>query len=184
MGRPSEYSDAVAAEILERLSEGQSLRTICSDDRLPHRSTIFRWLAARPDFAAGYAYAKEMGCELIAETALEEALAATPATAQVERLRWDARRWHVSKLHPRRFGDKVQAELSGRNGSAVKLQAVPTMMVPTQVAQAVRDLIDKAEVEMGLAPGAGTDQERLQRLLTSGQPVPPDVYEIMHGGKE
>ncbi len=175
MGRPSEYSDEVAALILERLSEGESLRTICADERLPHRSTVFRWLAARPDFARAYAHAKEMGCELIAETALEEALAATPATAQVERLRWDARRWHVSKLHPRRFGDRVSAELSGPDGSPIALQAMP--MVPAQVAAGIKALLADAESAAGLAPAEGADDAtRLKSLMLSGSPLHPKLW--------
>jgi hypothetical protein len=154
MGRPSEFSDEVAAEILECLSEGLSLSTICSDERLPHRSTIFRWLAARPDFPRSYQLAKEMGCELIAETALEEALTATPQTAQLERLRWDARRWHISKLQPRKFGDRTQTEISGPGGAPLQITPV--------------------------APGDGADDaERLKRIISTGR-MTADLYDALN----
>ncbi len=70
------------------------------------------------------------------------------------------------------------------DGGPVTLQALPALLVPAQVAQAVRDLIGKAEADMGLPAGTGSDQQRLQRLLTSGEPLPPDIYEIVHAGKE
>jgi hypothetical protein len=103
---------------------------------------------------------------------------------QAERLRFDARRWFLGKISPKRWGDRLTTEVTCADGGPVTLQALPTLLVPTQVAQAVRDLITKAEADMGLPAGAGTDQERLQRLLASGEPLPPDVYEIVHGGKE
>ncbi len=44
-GRPSDYSAQVGTLICDRLEEGESLRAICSDARMPSRATIFRWIA-------------------------------------------------------------------------------------------------------------------------------------------
>ena len=63
-GRPSIYTEALAAEILERLACGESLRAICQDDGMPHRTTVIRWLSQREDFRARYAIAREIQADV------------------------------------------------------------------------------------------------------------------------
>ena len=53
-------------------------------------------------------------------------------------------------------------------------------MTPPQVRDAVRALITAAEVQLGLLPGRGSDQQRMAVLIASGEPLPPDIYEITH----
>ncbi len=43
-GRPSLYTDKLAAEICRRLAEGESLRAICADKAMPGISTVMGWL--------------------------------------------------------------------------------------------------------------------------------------------
>lgn len=45
MARPNEFSRERALEITEGLCAGLSMRTVCSDERLPGASTVYRWLA-------------------------------------------------------------------------------------------------------------------------------------------
>jgi hypothetical protein len=180
----SSYTPEIGASICGKLCEGQSLRSICAAEGMPDKSTVMTWLHRHPDFRAMYIAARELGAEAMADEVI--AIATAPMKAEdapVVRVRLDAVKWAAAKFAPKRWGDRVQAELSGPGGAPLQIMpAVP--MVPTQVAQAVRDLIGKAEQEMGLAQGEGTDQERLQRLLLSGEPLPPDVYEIVHTAKE
>ena len=48
MGRPSDYSPEICAEICARLADGRSLRSICRDDDMPHTATVFVWLEKHP----------------------------------------------------------------------------------------------------------------------------------------
>jgi hypothetical protein len=123
-GQPGDYIDGIAMRVCELLADGKSLREVCERDDMPSRSTILRWLASRPSFAAAYAQARELGCDLIFEEALQEALAARPATTQAARLHWDARRYHISKVMPKKYGDEISTEVSGPGGAAITLQAV------------------------------------------------------------
>ena len=43
-GRPSSFTPKIANEICARLAEGQSLRRISADPKMPDRATVFRWL--------------------------------------------------------------------------------------------------------------------------------------------
>ena len=58
-GRPTTFSDLIAAEILGQISEGNSLRTICKVSRMPSCSTVFLWLSKYPEFSDQYARARE-----------------------------------------------------------------------------------------------------------------------------
>jgi hypothetical protein len=62
MGRPSIYSDALAAEICERLASGESLRAICCEEHMPSRKVVHEWVADNHNgFRDQYARARSAG---------------------------------------------------------------------------------------------------------------------------
>ncbi len=183
-GRPSSVTPDVEERVLALLSEGMSLREIGQIEGMPDRSTILRLANRDPVFAARYAEAKKQGCDALFDDALEGALNATPATAQVERLKWDARRFHIAKLHPKKYGDKVITEHTGADGGAIALQAVAPMVHP-QVAAGVRALLTQAETAAGLPPNDGADDAtRLRAIMASDAPLHPDLYESLYQPEE
>lgn len=126
MGRPSSYTEEIAGEICAKLAEGLSLREICRQDDFPDKSTVMRWLAQHKGFQDQYARAKEIGVEALAEDILDIADDGTndwmerlgsdgqPAgwvfngeAARRSQIRIDARRWLLSKLAPKKYGDKL-----------------------------------------------------------------------------
>jgi hypothetical protein len=131
------YNPEIAEEILVRMSGGESLRTICSDDGYPCRRTVTRWAVRdTAGFGARYAAARRAGVESRIEDANEIA-AETPtytdevgitridaAGIQRNRLRCDQAKWEASHLlrggikpsAPLDYGDKIQAEVSGEIG--------------------------------------------------------------------
>lgn len=113
IGRPSIYSDEVAEAICEALIvSDKGLDHICEESpELPSPTTIYRWIVEKPDFREKYTQAKEAQGHRQADLALKEALEATDAS--LGRLKWDARRWHASKLAPKNFGDKVELAHTG-----------------------------------------------------------------------
>jgi hypothetical protein len=108
MGRPTNYSEELAAQVCNRLSAGEPLTKICSDEDMPGRSTVCAWRHAHPEFQANYARAREDAGDVWAERALQAALSATPETAQAARVRFDALRWYASKLAPKVYGDRLE----------------------------------------------------------------------------
>ena len=71
IGRPSKYTPELAAEICQRLSEGEPLRQICRDEHMPAWQKIYEWMAKDPELSGAIAYAREQGADAIAEEALE-----------------------------------------------------------------------------------------------------------------
>jgi hypothetical protein len=123
-GRPSLYTPEIAAEICARLASGESLRRICLSDHMPSEKTV-RWWVIRNEhgMAEEYTQARDLGLDTLADEILE--IADTPQMGeetrtgpdgktvtkaemyQHRRLRFDARRWYLSKLAPKKYGDKL-----------------------------------------------------------------------------
>ena len=124
-GRPSKYTPAIAAEICARLATGESLRSICSDESLPPESTVRTWAVDdHQGFFAQYARARDIGLDAIADETMEisdngsndwmerngqdsEGWAINGEHVQRSRLRVDVRKWYLSKLAPKRYGDRL-----------------------------------------------------------------------------
>ena len=108
MGRNSVHTDGMANEICARLAEGESLNGICKDEHMPPESTVRTWvLDNREGFAANYARAREIGYLKMADEIIEIADGVDPKSDR-DRLRVEARKWIVSKVLPKVYGDKVE----------------------------------------------------------------------------
>ncbi len=132
-GRPSLYTDKLAAKICRRLAEGKSLRSICRDDAMPAISTVMGWLfdGDHDEFSEQYARAREAQAEVRADEIVDIAdddtndftadkdgkLVVDHEHIQRSRLRVDARKWIAAKLLPKRYGDKLQH--TGEGGGPV-----------------------------------------------------------------
>lgn len=119
-GRPCTFSQGIADAICDRLSEGESLFAICSDPEYPPESTVRGWaLDDVQGFAAKYTLARDMGLDNRADRLIHAAETATDAA--LGRLRMDANRWYLSKLAPKRYGDKIAQEISGPDGGPLQI---------------------------------------------------------------
>lgn len=119
-GRPATFDRAVADQILERLSEGESLRSICRDEGMPSEGTVRLWATVdREGFHSQYTRAREHQMDSLAEDILEIS-DDKDADAQRSRLQVDTRKWLMSKIAPKRFGDKVSMEHTGKNGGPIQ----------------------------------------------------------------
>lgn len=121
-GRPSEYTLETAQVVCARIAEGESLRMVCRDKAMPDKTTVLRWLGRYEEFRAQYAEAKEMSQEAVAEEyfdLLDEEPPKKPdgsfdaAAVSWYKNRADGRKWYLSKIAPKKYGDKIQAEHSG-----------------------------------------------------------------------
>lgn len=120
-GRPSDYTAETATAICDRLATGESLSAICRDDGMPTKPTVLRWLAAQEIFRTQYARAKEVSTEAVAEQVfdiLDEVPPMKPdgsfdaAAVAWNKNRADARRWYLSKIAPKKYGDRIQQDVT------------------------------------------------------------------------
>lgn len=147
-GRPSIFSPELAELICSRLSEGESLRSVCRDEAMPCTATVFGWLAKDKVFLEQYARAMEARTNAMAEEILEIAddssgdAVRDPETGDERmdaefvarsRIRIDTRKWLMARMAPRKYGDKVTQEISGPNGSAIKTEVTEVRLVAVPI---------------------------------------------------
>ena len=100
------YTPELAALILRRVSEGSTLRKVCRDEGIPE-STVRTWARDNRDgFAAKYAQARAVQVDALADELIEVAYR-DDLDPQDKRVRCDTIKWTLSKLAPKRFGDRL-----------------------------------------------------------------------------
>lgn len=137
LGRPTDYAPEIVAVICARITEGESLRSICRDDQMPVCSTVFLWLQKHAEFSEQYARAREAQADSLADEILEisddarndwmqrnhgeddPGWLANGEHIQRSRLRVDSRKWLASKLQAKKYGDKVETTHQGPGGGPI-----------------------------------------------------------------
>jgi hypothetical protein len=138
MGRPSTFTQEVADAICERIAAGESLRLIVLDEGMPDERTVYRWLDRDEAFRQQYARAREAQADAMVEDILEicddarndwmerrgeedAGWVANGEHIQRSKLRVDARKWLMSKLAPKKYGDKLDLNHGGQKDNPLEL---------------------------------------------------------------
>lgn len=128
--------------VLDRICDGESLRGIlhwASRDRLPSVSTFLGWVKEDTDLQKQYARACEVRAEQIFDEILEISnesnadleigekgnLIINGEAVQRSRLKIDARKWALSKMNPKKYGDKVDVTTDGEKINSVTIFELP-----------------------------------------------------------
>lgn len=135
-GRPSLYTDEVAARICDGLSQGIPLTVICADPGMPNDDTVRLWATKNDELARAIARARELGYDKIAMDALR--IADSPVegkrikrsedgTEEViedmlghRKLQVETRLKLLAKWDPKRYGEKVTQEVTGPGGGPLQ----------------------------------------------------------------
>lgn len=135
------YSQEIADKICARLAEGESLNAICKDEGLPAESTVRSWaLDDIQGFAAKYTRARELAYHKLADEIID--IANTPVLGvktkindkgetettegdmiEHRRLQVDSRKWFLSKVLPKVYGDKLDMTVDATVKGSVSYQA-------------------------------------------------------------
>lgn len=132
VGNQTEYTKEKADSICKRIASGESLSSICKDEGMPAKSTVCTWvLDKREGFDEQYANARRLQAELLADEIIdiaddstndymvrqsksgEDYETANPEVIGRSRLRVDTRKWYLSKVLPKVYGEKIHTEHSG-----------------------------------------------------------------------
>jgi hypothetical protein len=101
------YSDKLAGEIVALTAEGFTMSEIANLRGFPGLTAMCRWMVESEHFAEQMLRARENAIQLRADELLEIADAATPENVDVAKLRIEVRKWLLSKLAWRVYGDRV-----------------------------------------------------------------------------
>lgn len=127
--------DNIFEYVCQEIEKGRALRNVLKDENMPSTSTFYQWLDNDEVKAKQYARATEVRADIIFDDILAIADENTNDTSinengievvnndviQRSRLRIDARKWVLSKLNPKKFGDKTDVTSGGE-----KIQNIPT----------------------------------------------------------
>lgn len=129
MGRKSTYTQEIADMICRRLTEGESLRSVCADTGLAI-GTVLLWCKSHPEFAEHYARATEIRAHRMVDEMREIAAGVRDqASAARARLEIDVIKWQASKMLPKVYGDKLETTVQGPNGGPVEFTEIRRTIV-------------------------------------------------------
>lgn len=114
MARPTIYTEELINKICKRMEEGESLKKICADPSMPVRSTIYEWLLDKDkkEFSDKYEKASNTRTEQMFDE-LEEIASNPKIDVKRARLMTDVRKWYLSKIVPKKYGDKIDLTSGG-----------------------------------------------------------------------
>ena len=131
VGRPTVCTPENCDEIIERLTNGETLSGICRDPKLPARTTILYYRNKNPAFADRYARARRDQMEKWEDEIIDisddgttdyitkigqngaEYQAVDQEHIQRSRLRVDTRKFLMAKIAPHVYGDHVEVKHGG-----------------------------------------------------------------------
>jgi hypothetical protein len=145
-GQPTKYNEAIAKEICDRLSVGESLVAICEADNMPTRRCVYHWLDeaakenAKPElveFFHRYTRARDLQADSFFDEAIhiaddsqndielirkgEDLVERTNNEAiQRSKLRVDTRLKVAAITRPEKYSEKKMMELTGANGGPIE----------------------------------------------------------------
>jgi hypothetical protein len=121
--------DQIFDDVIEEIIEGRSLRSILKDKGMPSASNFLRWLSLDELKQKQYARACEARADYLFEQTIEIANnteAGTETTVDHNgikivtkdmlghrRLKIDAIHWHISKMNPKKYGNKIDLTTDG-----------------------------------------------------------------------
>jgi hypothetical protein len=137
--KPERDKDAICQAVLQGMRDGLSAFKACQAAGVP-QSTFNRWVDADVKLAEDYAHAREDLIERMANEVLELADSDVPETGdgkrdwqaiQQRKLQVDSRKWLLSKLAPKKYGDRL--ELAGDKENPLQVQTIDASKLSTDV---------------------------------------------------
>lgn len=138
--------DQLKEEIIQRLANGELLISILREPDMPSRWAIWRAQLNDEQFAADMAMAREVAASVLADEVIEisdHAAEDYRADGSINyeviarsKLKTDNRKWLIGKLDPKRWGDKVQTDITS-GGEKIEAKEISPIESARQVAFAL-----------------------------------------------
>jgi len=136
--------ESIFETVLKRIENGEALRTILKEDSMPSTSTFYIWMEEDESKSKRYAYATDIRADGMFEDILDIADESYNDTSVNEegqertnheviarsRLRVDARKWYLSKLKPKKYGDKIENTIQGGDKPITTIVSLGTGVKP------------------------------------------------------
>lgn len=139
--KPKYQTKKNAELIFAEMRNGSSLRSICASNEWP-LTTVYDWLSR--EYAEQYADAQAQRADYYFDEMIgiaDEVPADSNAVAAA-RLRIDTRKWVMSRMNPKKYGEKVGVEMSG--GTKVTHDGEINITPNDMAIQRIDEIISKA----------------------------------------
>ena len=119
------------------LATGKSLRSICMDEKMPNTETVYNWILEDKDieFSNNYVRARQIQAEMkfeemeeVADGSFEDILGddkSDSARINARKLQVDTKKWILSKMLPKKYGDKLDLTSGGDKLPQPILNVIP-----------------------------------------------------------
>lgn len=120
-GRPTDYTIEIATKICELVAIGGNLDKICVAESMPSHQTVYAWFDKFPEFLEMYNVARGKRADTRSDRidGWVGKLAAGELKPEVASVIISAEKWQAGRENPRRYGDKVMTELTGKDGGDI-----------------------------------------------------------------
>ncbi len=132
---PKAEKEKKITEVLKHMRKGKSLRQSTKKANIA-KQTFLDWVDKDPELSGQYAQGRAEMIDWLAEEIIEiadEKLTPTgdgkvdSAMVQWQKLRMEARKWSLSKMAPKKYGDKL--ELTGDETAPVNIQKIERVII-------------------------------------------------------
>lgn len=134
VGRPTKYTKALADKMCLRIENGESVRDVCEDEKMPSLSMFFRWVRDHEYFREQYTRAKDIQADVefanidkIAEKAVDMIVGddkSDGARVQAIKLQVDTKKWILARKAPQKYSDKIRNEHTGKDGGPIETKVI------------------------------------------------------------
>lgn len=139
---PSEKAmDDKVRKICELVVEGHTLRKIADSFGVSPGGVLY-WIESKPEYADQYARARSSAADMFENDIIEAAQFVTPETAAADRVKIDALKWVAARRAPKRYGDRIQQEVTGDGGGPVQV----VTLTPADYKAARAEMLGKDDV--------------------------------------
>lgn len=140
MAGKSTYTPELGEKICEHIAAGLSLDKIAALPGMPAKVTILKWAVENPDFDKLYDLAKEaqiegkmddidaLNDEMVEAAEIEEDPKRANVRVHAIQNKIQNRIRLAQSLRRRKYGDKVQAEISGKDGGPIEAAIAVTFV--------------------------------------------------------
>jgi hypothetical protein len=141
-----QYNEELGLIILDLVAAGLSLAKICMRPGMPASSSVCKWVVRYEAFGKAYARACVMKAQVWADEILDIADDASNDWEEVtdeegrttikpnfdhmkrSQLRVETRKWYLSKILPKQFGDATLLKLADNDGNKLNMQPPPLII--------------------------------------------------------
>ena len=174
----AKYDAGMALDIIEKVAEGKTLKSILAQDGYPSYATFHKWMTASSELLEAYHRAKELSASALDDEALELARDLVAPGRKVTQTRVSAAnaamgqyRWSASRRNPKEYGQ------TNNLGVVVPIQINTSLDLGDNDGNATQDLPRQDNIytieAQTIAPEAGDEADTLIKVPEKVDPPLP-----------